>query len=473
MKKKLLKLLSILAAVCCLSAIASCNEKHSPDASSSAPEPTPHEHVFSAFEELDDDSHTAVCECGKRITAKHTLSKHKCGQCGQVVFEENYFQGNVFQIVAQDLGEQPIAFGSGFVFNKEGYFITNSHVMEDSYNANALFEIPDNANGLAFTTLKISKALANQPSKDYFIGKIENYGSISSYYQEIPFQTEHTVGQTTFSVGYPEATPYMEIHKGVTEKDSTWLGDKLNGVDFIVSTSYIMPGSSGGVLLNDNLEVIGITTRGKFSSDDEFLMGYSISPFTFVNDIKNVSNLVAHPLADYLHPDDKEYIKFFNALKNDSSLEKEIDTGLTEKTEVFYGNMYEEEGVNSDNTAYSYSETFVASSAKYIVLVWEYYWASGARKEMGLFGYWDENGGFDFFYNFTYTFESGAYYTITSSDVNYSENVDLTLKNYEIEGKQSNGYSTYTPTQSNITYAKENFNSMYREFLITWDLRNS
>ena len=62
--------------------------------------------------------------------------------------------------------------------------------------------------------------------------------------------------------------------------DISSLYDKLySGISYIGSTSYVAPGSSGGILLNDNLEVLGMTTIGTYKDNDDFDIGGSIKSF--------------------------------------------------------------------------------------------------------------------------------------------------------------------------------------------------
>ena len=52
----------------------------------------------------------------------------------------------------------PINTGTGFVFDEQGWFITNYHVMENAYFAKAIFEIPDIESGESYTRLDVEFA---------------------------------------------------------------------------------------------------------------------------------------------------------------------------------------------------------------------------------------------------------------------------------------------------------------------------
>jgi hypothetical protein len=98
-----------------------------------------------------------------------------------------YFVGNVFQIVIKDEEGDPIGTGSGFVINDEGWFITNHHVMEDAYSAEAYFDIIDVKEGARYTKLEILGSVYDSKSKDIYIGKISNYQKIKEKYKKITF----------------------------------------------------------------------------------------------------------------------------------------------------------------------------------------------------------------------------------------------------------------------------------------------
>jgi len=156
--------------------------------------------------------------------------------------QKSYFAGNVFQIVTKDLYENPIATGTGFVYNSKGYFITNSHVMEGAYYATAIFEIRNDALSESFTKLEIEYVAYDNPDKDIFIGKISNYNLISDYFKDITFVDEHEIGEKTYSIGYPSTSVNMQINEGLITENLSTLYDKLySGVSYIGSQVLLPP----------------------------------------------------------------------------------------------------------------------------------------------------------------------------------------------------------------------------------------
>lgn len=374
--------------------------------------------------------------------------------------QKSYFIGNVFQIIATDL-DTPNGAGSAFVFNEDGWFITNAHVMENAYKAQAIFEIPNERTGESFTYLNINEGTYYNLDKDIYIGKIENYNTIKAYYKNIPVSLNYEIGGTTYSVGYPNATALMEINEGVGVMEYATLADKLySGNTYIYSTSYIAPGSSGGILLNDNLEVIGITTRG-LTIDEDFIVGAAITTFNFKNLLTTTNNSDLLTLEERFYDDYTTTINLFNQAKADY-LKGKSGTGrdILEDGTPYYYYYGSSEGVNDDETSYTYEEYVFVFSNGLMQYTTDYYWSTGQRRIINFYGYYSDKYGFSYFtYEFHNEWKSGIYYEIYCDNINYSEDVNLTLKNYTISDK-SYGYSV---SDSNITYAKEQFNYMLQD----------
>lgn len=367
----------------------------------------------------------------------------------------DYFVGNVFQIVIKDLAGMPLGTGTGFVFNQSGWFITNAHVMENAYQAVAIFEIKDPVTGESFTTLEINQGSYVHYDKDIFIGKLEGYGKIAKYYNAIPFQSAHSIGDVTYSVGYPNSSVSMEIHKGQIEKDLSSLYDKLySGITYIASSSFIAPGSSGGILINENAEVIGMTTLGWFDANDKFLLGAAIEAYNYTQLTDKVNTTNLQDIALLLHPDEEPFIRFFRDFSRWTNTQK-IDMGGT----LYYECKWEKEGVNDDGWAYYYEEYLTVYADGFISYSFNIYWDNGDHRERELYGYYSSSQGLDnlkYYHKYTWG-ETGSWCIIESDNINYSENISLTLRNHT--SSSSNGKAV---TESHIEYAKEGFNSAYK-----------
>ena len=203
----------------------------------------------------------------------------------------NYFKGNVFQIVVSNDKGEPVSTGSGFVINEDGWFITNHHVMEGVYSAKAYFDIIDSEEGNRYTELKILGGIYDDSEKDIYIGKLSQYKKIKSYYKPILFTEKYSQGETSYTLGYPNSSVVMQINSGVILEEYSDIYSKVNNVFYILSDSYIAPGSSGGILINENFEVIGITTIGLYADNNKtvYIAGGSIPTFIFKKFLTNLN----------------------------------------------------------------------------------------------------------------------------------------------------------------------------------------
>ena len=369
--------------------------------------------------------------------------------------QTSYFVGNVFQIVVKDLGGTPIATGSAFVFNEEGWFITNAHVMKDAYYAQAIFNISNQLTGDSFTYLDINTGAYYHAEKDIYIGKIDNYSNIKTYYKPIAIEVNYEIGETTYSLGYPDSVTELVAHRGTVTETWSNIYEKLySGNKYICSSSYIAPGSSGGILVNENLDVIGITTMGTTNKYDEFISGASISAFNFENILQNINSKDFISLQDRFHSDKKTYIEFFNNAKKDYESDEAEKIVLRDGT-ISYKYTWDGEGVNDDDEAYSCTKTLSVCADGFISLETEYYWSTGGHRSIKLYGYYNHKTGLsDFAFEFRYEWQNNSYYTVKCDKINYSTTASLSLNKCVTGG-------SFTPSNDNITYAKEQFNYLY------------
>ncbi len=203
----------------------------------------------------------------------------------------SYFCGNVFQIIIKDKNGEPIKSGSGFVINSEGWFVTNDHVMENGYSATAFFDIPNTATGAKYTSLNISGGVYHDSNKDIFIGKLDNYQKLKQYYHILSFTETYAEGDVCYSVGYPNSSVNLKIHEGSILEDYSDIYDKINGNRYILSDSYIAPGSSGGILVDQKFQIIGITSMGLYADSNKtvYISGGSIPYSAFKANLKNLN----------------------------------------------------------------------------------------------------------------------------------------------------------------------------------------
>ena len=367
----------------------------------------------------------------------------------------SYFKANVFQIVVYDIAGKPIQTGTGFIFHQNGWFITNHHVLDGGVSAKAFFEIEDYLNGTSYTVLDIDKGFSSNPEKDIFIGRISSYSKISNKYKDIPIVREYAEGDITYSVGYPKSSVKMEIHEGeiVSEhdKDFNTLYEKLySGVTYIPSSSYVHRGSSGGILVNEKLEVIGTTSRALFDSKDRFVMGAAIRAFTYMTLVNNVHTANEKSFLQVLYPQEGAVLELFVKAGQHENCVGVFSDG----SRYFYQLIWENSYSNCEEAwgLQVYSDGTVVATLTRV-------FNSGDIFTSSLVGIYGSNWKIDdCSYVFTYNWSASESMIFVSENINYSVDINRTLMDYEMIEE---GVSI---TSENINFAKGRFNETYEWF---------
>src|SRR5882724_338023 len=136
-------------------------------------------------------------------------------------------------------------YGSGFVIDDAGHILTNEHVVGAAQRVKVRFE-PGKE--------ETATVLATDARRDVALLKIDGMGAGG-----LPIQLNPaTVGDTVYAVGAPlDPTYSATVSKGIVSgirqiDDEAWIQSDVN----------VQHGSSGGPLLDDRGNVIGMTARG-------------------------------------------------------------------------------------------------------------------------------------------------------------------------------------------------------------------
>ena len=144
---------------------------------------------------------------------------------------------------------QPIqSMGSGFIVSRDGYVLTNNHVVEGAdeiiVRLNDRRELP-------------ARLIGTDPRSDMAVLKIENGDDLPVV--QVGKSKDLKVGEWVFAIGSPFGFDYT-----VTAGIVSALGRSLpseNYVPFIQTDVAINPGNSGGPLFNMDGDVIGINSQ--------------------------------------------------------------------------------------------------------------------------------------------------------------------------------------------------------------------
>jgi serine protease Do len=181
---------------------------------------------------------------------------------------------------------QPIGMGSGFIFDKSGYILTNEHVIDGADEIRVTVQGYDKP----FT----AKLLGNSYDLDLAVLKIEGE---KDFPKLTLGNTEDTsVGDWVVAIGNPYGFDHT-VTKGV-------LSAKERPIDIpdqkgtrkykhlLQTDASINPGNSGGPLLNMNGDVIGINTA---VSTQAHGIGFAIPTSTIQGVLDNLINNVKIP----------------------------------------------------------------------------------------------------------------------------------------------------------------------------------
>jgi len=140
---------------------------------------------------------------------------------------------------------QPHAAGSGFLISPDGYFVTAYHVIDGAERLEVTF-----SDGIA----RKAKVVRTLPAVDLALLKVE-----SSPAAFVPIASAHRpqLGEPVFTVGFP--APEL-LGTGAKYSDGAISGLEGPGGDasFLQITVPVQPGNSGGPLLNNSGELVGV-----------------------------------------------------------------------------------------------------------------------------------------------------------------------------------------------------------------------
>ena len=173
-------------------------------------------------------------------------------------------------------------YASGVVYSEDGYIITNDHIYADFENPQFKVYTYD---GSVYTAAFV----AGDTRSDLAVLKINSAGFFPAKFGN---SDELIFGERVYAIGRPnDATADSSITTGIISFLNRRVANSTNYSSKLIQTdSAINPGSSGGALVNQYGQVIGITSSKLVGSAYEGV-GYSI-PTTTVK--KVVESLIAN-----------------------------------------------------------------------------------------------------------------------------------------------------------------------------------
>ena len=179
------------------------------------------------------------------------------------------------------LVQTPTGLGSGFVIQKDGYVVTNDHVIAGEHRISiTIFE--EGANELSKVTYDNVRIVATSSELDLALLKIETESAET--FVTVPLAAADDglrEGQTVFAIGSP-----LGLDRTVSEGIISVANRVINGRLYLQTTTQINPGNSGGPLFNLKGEVVGVNNM-KIAAVGAEGLGFSISSGTLKSFIDN------------------------------------------------------------------------------------------------------------------------------------------------------------------------------------------
>ncbi|GAA0770179.1 trypsin-like peptidase domain-containing protein [Clostridium subterminale] len=151
-----------------------------------------------------------------------------------------------------DMGKQE-GIGSGFIFSKDGYVLTNYHVVKNASQVKVIFSTGKEVN---------AKVVNYQEDADLAVVKITDNVEMPGVV-ELGDSDSLQAGEQVIAIGNPLGKEYLgsvttgiisAVNRGVALTEG---GEKMN---LIQTDTAINPGNSGGPLINSQGQVVGINT---------------------------------------------------------------------------------------------------------------------------------------------------------------------------------------------------------------------
>ena len=165
------------------------------------------------------------------------------------------------------------ALGSGFIYDTAGHIVTNNHVIA---NATAI--------SITFSdgTIVPGTLVGADPDSDLAVVKVDNVSAGELKPVAIGDSTQLKVGQLAVAIGNPfglqgtMTVGFVSALGRLVPVDENAIGPTYNIPDIIQTDASLNPGNSGGVLLNSQGEVIGVTQSMSSTSGSSAGVGFAI-----------------------------------------------------------------------------------------------------------------------------------------------------------------------------------------------------
>ena len=193
--------------------------------------------IFGISVTWNDKNNTINIETGQgEYNTRNLTAKEIYNRCSDAIFYIETF----------DIDGDALSSGSGFFLDKEGKAVTNFHVLKNAYSA--VITIPDGTN------YNVKGVLGYDMKGDLAILQVDgnNFPFLS-----IGDSDEITSGEKIYAIGSP-----FGLSNTISEGIVSGINRTIENIPYIQITAAISHGSSGGALLNEKGQVVGVTSAG-------------------------------------------------------------------------------------------------------------------------------------------------------------------------------------------------------------------
>lgn len=192
----------------------------------------------------------AISEAKKSVVNISTQKKVTNNMMNHPMFNDPLFKqffGDLYNNMPKDKIERSL--GSGVIISKDGYIITNNHVIEGADKI--LVSLPNNSK-----KEYEAKIIGKDPRSDLAVIKI-NHNNLP--YAKLGNSNDLMVGDIVFAIGNPFGVGESVTQGIISALNKTEVG--INDYEnFIQTDASINPGNSGGALIDSRGALIGINT---------------------------------------------------------------------------------------------------------------------------------------------------------------------------------------------------------------------
>ena len=219
------------------------------------------------------------------------------GLTPQQIYDENV--GSVVEIVTTFPGTTDIfgqssggqqGLGSGFVVSKDGYILTNAHVVSESGQAVSTVEVVFKSSGDQKASVE-GTVVGVDESTDVALIKVDTSQTGDLRPVEIGDSTKVKVGEQVVAIGNPEGLDFTLTTGVVSATDREMQspdGSTITGG--IQTDAAINPGNSGGPLFDSAGRVIGINEQISTQSGGNEGLGFAVPINTAVQVMEQIKS---------------------------------------------------------------------------------------------------------------------------------------------------------------------------------------